>query len=66
MHPLVRTLDRLPLFGRLLGDAVVAAHSLVDAVRLAELHDPAGSWSPAAPARVPVRAPERQPERRAA
>lgn len=63
MHPLVRTLDRLPLFGRLLGDAVVAAHGLLDAARLAELHDPAGSLAPAAPERVPPRAPE---ERRAA
>ena len=65
MHPLVRTLDRLPLFGRLLGDAVVAAHSLADALRLAELHDPAArtTWPdtrPQAPA-TPV-----APERRAA
>lgn len=66
MHPLVRTLDRLPLFGRLLGDAVVAAHSLVDAVHLAELHDPAGSLSPAAPEHVQRRSPEGRPERRAA
>ena len=58
MHSLVRTLDRLPLFGRLLGDAVVAAHSLVDAVCLAELHDPAASLPTAAPERAQVRAPE--------
>jgi hypothetical protein len=66
MHPLVRTLDRLPLVGRLLGDAVVAAHSLVDAARLADLHEPAGSLAPAAAERMPPRAPEECPERRAA